>query len=189
MSQFRFYSVENAPAASRPLLEKVAGRLGFVPGMLAGMAESPAALEGYLTVAGIFERSSLSPVEQQVVMLATSVENGCEFCVGAHSFIARNMVKVDSAEVDALRRGGKLTDQRLDALAAFTRQVVRGRGWVDDAQLQCFLDAGFSRAQVLDVILGVAAKTLSNYANHLLQTPLDVAFEKERWSAPAVSPK
>jgi len=185
VSQFKFHSVENAPTASRPLLEKIAGRFGFVPGMLAGMAESPAALEGYLTLAGIFERSSLSPVEQQVVMLATSVENGCEFCVSAHSFIARNMVKVDSGEVDALRRGGDLKDRRLDALATFTRQVVRGRGCVEDGELQFVLNAGFTRAQVLDVILGVSVKTLSNYINHLLKTPLDAAFEKERWSRAA----
>ncbi len=181
MSQFEFYSVETAPAGARPLLEKVAARFGFVPALLGGLAESPAALEGYLKLAGIFERSSFSPAEQQVIALAVSVENGCDFCVSAHSFMARNLAKVGSGEVNARRDGGPLNDLRLDALATFVRQIVRQRGWVDNADIEVFIDAGFTRAQVLEVVLGVAQKTLSNYANHLMKTPLDAAFESERW--------
>jgi uncharacterized peroxidase-related enzyme len=181
MSKFQFHTPASAPEASRPLLDKVSRQFGFVPSLLGGLANAPAALEGYLTLAGIFERSSLSRVEQQVVLLAVSVENNCEFCVSAHSFIARNMVKVDADTVTALRSGGKLPNPRLDALATFVRQVVIQRGWVDPAGLQAFEDAGYSRSQALDVILGVSLKTLSNYANHLLGTPVDSAFEAERW--------
>ena len=87
--------------------------------------------------------------------------------------------------VDALRDGGVLSDLRLDALATFVRQVVRQRGWVEHANIEAFIDAGFTRAQVLEVVLGVAQKTLSNYANHLMKTPLDAAFESERWQRAA----
>ncbi len=181
MSTFEFHSPATAPDAARPLLEKVASQFGFVPGLLGGLANSPAALEGYLTLAGVFERSSLTRVEQQVVALAVSVENACEFCVSAHSFIARNLAKVDVDTIQALRNGGKLTDPRLDALATFARQIVARRGWVDDRDISDFEGAGFDRAQALDVVLGVSLKTLSNYANHILKTPVDSAFLADRW--------
>lgn len=181
MSKFEFHTPATAPEAARPLLEKVAKQFGLVPGLLGGLANSPSALEGYLTLAGIFERSSLTRVEQQVVALAVSVENSCEFCVSAHSFIARNLAKVDPDIVDALRSRSTLSDPRLDALATFVRQVVVQRGWVDERDLETFEDAGFDRAQALDVVLGVSFKTLSNYANHILKTPVDSAFEADRW--------
>lgn len=181
MSTFEFHTPQTAPEAARPLLGKAAKQFGFVPGLLAGLANSPSALEGYLTLAGIFEKSSLTRVEQQVVALAVSVENTCEFCVSAHSFIARNLARVNPDIVAALRSRSTLSDPRLDALATFTRRVVGQRGWVDEDDLQAFEDAGFGRAQALDVILGVSLKTLSNYANHIMKTPLDAAFEADRW--------
>ncbi len=181
MNQFSLHTISSAPPASRPHLEKAATLFGFVPGLLAGLAESPAALEGYLRLAAALEHSSLSRIEQQVVLLAVSVENGCEFCVGAHSYIARHMAKMGAQDIEALRTGSALSDSRLDALARLARTIVQQRGWVDPGELDEFLAAGFSRAQVLDVVLGVAMKTLSNYANHILDTPLDAAFESERW--------
>lgn len=181
MSEFEFHDLESAPSGSRPLLEAATRSLGFTPSLYAGLAESPTALKVYLDAAAAFGKSSLGAPEQQVVLLATSVENGCEFCVAAHSFIARNMVKLPSTLVDALRAGGALPDARLDALASFTRAVVRDRGWVSPDVLAATLAAGFSRAQILDVIVGVSVKTLSNYANHLLGTPLNAQFASEAW--------
>lgn len=181
MSEFDFHDLESAPSASRPMLEAVTKSLGFTPKLYAGLAESPTALQVYLDAAAAFGKSSLGAAEQQVVLLATSVENGCEFCVAAHSFIARNMVKVPSPVVDALRAGRALPDARLDALATFTRAVVRDRGGVTPGMLAATFAAGFSRAQVLDVIVGVSVKTLSNYANHLLKTPINPQFAQEAW--------
>lgn len=184
MTNFRFHDLESAPAASRPLLEGARRTLGFIPGLYAGMAESPAALKAYTELSAIFSRSGLGPVEQQVVLLAVSVENACEFCVAAHSFVARNVTRVPPAVIDALRAGGSLPDARLDALAVFARRVVRSRGRVSEADLRAFLEAGYSQSQVLDVVLGVAMKTLSNYSNHVLDTPVDAPFAAERWQAP-----
>ncbi|MEX1994735.1 MAG: carboxymuconolactone decarboxylase family protein [Steroidobacteraceae bacterium] len=183
MAKFDFHDLTTAPPASKPILEGVAKELGFVPALYAGLAESPTALRIYLDTSRAFGASSLTPVEQQVVLLAVSVANGCEFCVAAHSFIARNLVKVPSPVVDALRAKGRLPDSRLHELAQFTRRVVTDRGWVPDAAVEEFLSAGFTRAQVLDVIVGVSHKTLSNYANHLLRTPVDPAFASEVWSS------
>jgi len=184
MTTFRFHDLDSAPAASRPLLAGAKKSLGFIPSLYAGMAESPAALKAYTELSATFARSGLGGVEQQVVLLAVSVENACEFCVAAHSFVARNVVKAPGAVVDALRAGGPLPDARLDALAEFARRIVTSRGRVNDADLQAFFDAGFNREQALDVVLGVSMKTLSNYANHLLETPVDEAFAPERWEAP-----
>lgn len=181
MSTFTLHTVDSAPDNARPLLEQATKSLGFVPNLYAGLAESPAALKAYFDLSAALARTQLTPVEQQVVLLTVSAENGCTYCVAAHSAIARNMVKVNAEIVDALRRQQPLPDPRLDALARFTRQMVQQRGWLDDAAVQAFLDAGYSRANVLDVVLGVSMKTLSNYANHLLHTPLDEAFTAERW--------
>lgn len=184
MNSFTSHDIDSAPAASRPLLEAAAKSLGFVPSLHAGMAESPAALKAYQELSVLFGRSALGPVEQQVVLLAVSVENACEFCVAAHSFVARHVAKAPAAVIAALRAGETLADARLDALAIFARRIVRARGWVNEGDVRAFLDAGFTRQQALDVVLGVSMKTLSNYANHLLKTPLDQAFAAERWEAP-----
>lgn len=183
MSTFTLHTVDSAPDGAKPLLEQAAKSLGFVPNLYAGLAESPAALKAYFDLGAALAKTQLTPVEQQVVLLTVSAENACTYCVAAHSTIARNMVKVDADILEALRRQRPLPDPKLDALARFTRQIVQQRGWLDDASVQAFLDAGYSRANVLDVVLGVSMKTLSNYANHLLCTPLDNAFAAERWES------
>ena len=115
------------------------------------------------------------------MLLATSVENGCEFCVAAHSFLARNVAKLNEEDLQALRDNRDLPTARLQSLAQLTRRVVRERGWVTETEVAAFIAAGFSQANVLEIVLGVAMKTLSNYANHVLHTPLDQAFEADRW--------
>ena len=181
MPTFTLHTAASAPDEARPLLERSAKTLGFVPNLYAGLAESPAALGAYFDLSAALAKTQLTPVEQQVVLLTASAENGCSYCMAAHSAIARNMVKMDAALLEALRRQQPLPDPKLDALARFTRQMVEQRGWLDAATVQAFLDAGYSRAHVLDVLVGVTMKTLSNYANHLLHTPVDDAFAAERW--------
>lgn len=182
MSSFTLHTPSTAPEAARSMLEQAEKQVGFVPNLYAYLAGAPAALEAYKTVSGIFDKTSLTPAEQQVVLIATSVENRCEFCVAVHSFMAKNMIKVESAVVDALRRGRELPDARLNALANFTRTVVRERGWVTEGALARFIDAGYRPEQAMEVILGVSLKTLSNYVNHLTKTPLNEPFASERWT-------
>lgn len=182
MMNFTTHTPDKAPEASRPLLEEAKKSLGFVPNLFAGLAESPTSLQAYTTLSDLFSRSRLSPVEQQVVALAASIENECEYCVSVHSVIAKDTAKVPAAIIEALRTGGRLPDAKLDVLANFTRIVVRKRGWVDEATVKAFLAAGYDRAQLLDVILGVSMKTLSNYANHIMRPTLDKQFESGRWT-------
>lgn len=183
MSLYPFHTPDSAPEAARPVLADAERKLGFVPNLYAGLANAPAALEGYLAVSACFERSSLTPTERQVVLLATSVANGCEFCVAVHSMIAKAMVGVPAEVVAKLRGQEEPDDPKLAALAAFTRAMVEQRGWVaDHPAFTRFQEAGYTPAQALEVVLGVTQKTLSNYANHLLGTPLNPAFESERWA-------
>lgn len=184
MSYFPVHTTESAPAASRDTMAAVQKKFGFIPNLIRVMAESPAALKGYMAVADSFARSSLSPVEQQIVLLATTVENGCTYCVAAHSMLYRH-AGGDEASLQALRDGKVVANPRLEALRRFTREVIETRGWVGETGVQAFLDAGFTRSQVLEVILGVTQKTLSNYINHIADTPVDDAFAGFAWQAQA----
>lgn len=184
MSHFTNHTVASAPNGARPVLEGAQKSLGFVPNLYARLAESPAALNAYIDLGKRFESSALSPTEQQVVSISASVLNGCEFCVAAHSVIAKNMVGVDAAIVDGLREGRPLADEKLEALATFTRAVVSERGWVAGPVTDAFIAAGFTPQQALDVVLGVTMKTLSNYANHLTETPVNEQFASEAWRRP-----
>lgn len=180
--KFPLHTLASAPAAAKPALEGVGKKLGFIPNLYAHLAQAPAALNGYLTLGEQFQQASLTPVEQQVVLISASIENGCEYCTAAHSFVARNLVKADGKVVDALRARRDLPDARLNALARFTRVMVRTRGRPEAAALEAFYTAGYDPQAVLEVITGIALKTLSNYMNHLTETPLDATFEPERWT-------
>lgn len=184
MTQFPIHSLQQAPAAAQPLLQGAQQKFGFVPNLLGALAESPPTLQAYLDLGAVIEQTSLTPVEQQVVLLAASAENHCHYCMAAHSLIAKRMAKADAAIVDALRRQRPLPDPKLQALATFTRAVVNQHGYVAGKTLDDFIAAGYDRRQVLEVVLGVAMKTLSNYANHIMDTPLDAAFQAEVWDAP-----
>lgn len=184
MSTFKLHTLDTAPAAALPILEAAQKGLGFIPNLYAHLAEAPNALSAYKQLGALLEQSALTPEEQQIVLISISIENRCEYCVAAHSFLARNMVKVDGARVDALRGQSCLQDKKLNALVAFTRAVVRERGHVVGGQeLIDFFAAGYTQQNALEVLLGVAMKTLSNYTNHLTDTPLDAAFAGEAWQA------
>jgi AhpD family alkylhydroperoxidase len=184
VNTFKLHTLASAPAAALPILEAANKGLGFIPNLYAQLAEAPSALQAYKQIGALLEQSSLSAEEQQVVLLAVSVENDCEYCVAAHSFLARNMVKVPAEVISALRDGLPLVNAKLDALATFAKAVVRKRGQLANSQeLVEFFAAGYTPQHALEVILGVTMKTLSNYSNNLIDTPLDTAFAGEAWKA------
>jgi len=170
----------SAPEKSKAMLDQVQKNFGFVPNLLGVMAHSPAVTEAYLSVADIFSRSDLSPTEQQIVLLTVSHYHECGYCMAAHTAIA-GMQDVDGDVVQAIRDDVIIKDGKLQALRQFTRQLIEKRGWVDDAETQAFLDAGYKASNILDILVGVAQKTLSNFTNHIAKTPLDDAFESVAW--------
>lgn len=176
-------TIDTAEPKGKALLETAKANLGFIPNMYANMVNSPGLLEAYLTGYAAFRNESgFSPAEQEVVFLTISRDNGCEYCVSAHSFLADRMSKLAPEVTDAIRNGTPIGDARLAALAEFTRVVSATRGLPSRAATEAFLAAGYSQRQILEIVLALAVKTLSNYANHLFHTPLDPLFEGHRWS-------
>lgn len=178
---YPIHTVESAPAAAQDVLRRAQQGFGFVPNLLGVMAAAPALAKAYPTLAALFDETSLTPAERQTVLLTVSVENGCDYCVAAHTVIA-SMQKVPEPVVRAIRSGAPIPEPKLEALRRFTAEVVRTRGRPSDGELDAFVAAGYSRAQVLEVLLGVGLKTLSNYTNHIAVTPLDPPFQKALWS-------
>jgi uncharacterized peroxidase-related enzyme len=181
MTNFTVHTLETAPAGSRPMLAGLKKAFGFVPNLYAAIAESPAALQGALAIGEAFSKSTLSPAEQQLVALAISEANDCQFCMAAHSTIAKHVVKADPALVAAARDREPLPDAKLDALVSFARKIVEQRGFVAPADLAAFLNAGYTKAQVIEVLLGVGMKTFNNYVDHIARVPLNDQFKAEAW--------
>lgn len=177
---FTIYTTENAPEESKPLLSAAKENFGFVPNLLGEFAESPAVLEGYLKLNEIVGKTDFTPQEQQLAILAVSIENKCHYCSAIHSTILRNQLNVDDGIVDAVRNGETVPDEKLDALVTYAKKAVEKRGFVDDSDIQTFLDARYSKRQALEINLIIALKIISNYTNHIADTPVDEAFEAEK---------
>lgn len=179
-------TLDNAGADARPILEKALAQVGFIPNMYARMVHSPALLDTYLHGYAAFRsQSGFSALEQEVVFLVISRENGCEYCVAAHSFIADKKSGVPPEVTDAIRDGRPIRDPKLQVLARFARIMVAARGLPSRADAEAFLAAGYQDRHILGLVLAISVKTISNYANHLLHTPLDSMFEARRWVDPA----
>ena len=182
MPTYPVLAKESAPEQSQPLMDAVKNAYGFVPNLVGVMAASPALTEAYLTVAGIFEKQTgLSAAEQQVVLLAVSRYHECHYCMGAHSVIA-DMHKVPNEVTEAIRNDQPIPDPKLEALRQLVTAIVEHRGWPPEEVMQSFLKAGYQSEQVFDVLVGVAQKMLSNFTNHLANTPLDTQFKNRSWS-------
>jgi uncharacterized peroxidase-related enzyme len=175
MSSFKVHTINSAPEGSAETLGRAEATYGFLPNVLGVMAESPSLLKGYATLSKLFAESSLTAKEQQIVLLTVSRFNGCEYCTAAHSMTAR-MTGLGEESVRAFRCEIPLLDDRLEALRRFTTMVLKSGGSPGEGHLQQFFDAGFTNANVLDVILGIGFKTLSNTTNHIAHPPIDAAF-------------
>lgn len=174
-----------SPRVKEPL-EGAKKRMGMIPNMYTRMANSPGGFETYLYGYERFRKDSgFSPAEQEVVLLTISAENGCEYCVAAHSVIADTSSKVPRDVTDAIRSGKAIPDAKLRALGELTRAIVATRGRPMEKDVKAFLAAGYTEAQILEIVLAVAVKTISNYVNHLFDTPVDAPFKAREWSAPA----
>jgi len=175
--QFELYNKETAPANSQTLLDNSLKAFGMIPNLHAIMAEAPELLEGYQILHQLFQKTSFDAEEITVVWQTINVEHECHYCVPAHTGIA-HMMKVDSAVTDALRNRTELPTKKLQILHLTTLALVRNRGHLSEEELTVFFEAGFEKRQLLEIILGVSQKVMSNYVNHLAETPVDKAFQK-----------
>ncbi|MEM7046851.1 MAG: carboxymuconolactone decarboxylase family protein [Pseudomonadota bacterium] len=184
MTHFTPHSVTTAPTASKPLLEDIKKTVGFVPNLLGTMAQAPAMLEGYTTLASIFDKTDLSEAERQIILMTNSRLNGCTYCMVAHTSLSQ-MAGVANDVIEALRAGTPIANPKLEALRTFATVINESRGWPTQADIKDFLAAGYNQQNILEVIQGTALKVMSNYTNHIAQTDLDSAFAPNAWSPSA----
>jgi uncharacterized peroxidase-related enzyme len=175
-------TIDDAPPAARPQLEAVKKMLGSVPNLFRMVANSPAALEGYVGLLGALSKGSLPAATHERIALAIAETNGCDYCLSAHAWLGQNVAKLDDAEMAANRRGASL-DPRADAAVRFARQVVERRGHVNDAELRAVREAGYDDAQIIEIVQHVALNTWTNYVNSVAQTVVDFPVVSARKAA------
>lgn len=178
------HTIESAPEASKPLLENSVKAFGMIPNLHAAAAEAPALLEAYQRLHELFLESSFNKEELTVVWQTINVEHACHYCVPAHTYIANSM-GVDASITEALRNEEPLSDPKLEVLHETTLAVVRNRGHITEDQAQAFYDAEYGPRQLLEIVLGLSQKVISNYVNHLAKTPVDAPFERFAWKPSA----
>lgn len=175
VNNLTIHTLETAPEASQPLLQNSIRNFGSVPSLHGVMAESPVVLEAYQMLHQWFQKSSFNADELTVVWQTINVEHECHYCIPAHAAIAK-MMKVDDALTSALRNRQPMPNAKLQALHDTTLLIVRNRGRVDETDIAVLYAAGYSQKHLLEIILGLSQKVMSNYINHLADTPIDERF-------------
>lgn len=183
LNGFTLLDSSNAPAESAEMLDGVQKAWGFVPNLHRVLAASPAALGAYNALWNFVEKTSFTPVERNIVYLAIIYENECTYCMAGHTNLSR-MAKVDEAAIQAIRNAQPVADPKLEALRSFAAKVTRQRGFVSEADVAAFKSAGYTNESVLDVLVVAATKLISNYANHMADTPNDGFMKGSEWTAP-----
>ncbi|EUC15612.1 carboxymuconolactone decarboxylase family protein [Paraburkholderia hospita] len=165
-------TIADAPSASQPFLEAVNKKLGVVPNLFRLMANSPAALEGYLGLAGALAKGALPAQTGERIALAVAEINGCDYCMSAHSYLGKNVAKLDDAEMSANRNGGSNEPKAAPAVQ-FAAKVAREHGRVSDEDLRAVKEAGYTDAQIVEIVVHIALSVLTNYANVVANTEID----------------
>ncbi|WP_404370177.1 carboxymuconolactone decarboxylase family protein [Sphingomonas sp. MMS24-J45] len=175
-------TIADAPAAAQPLLDAVHKQIGSVPNMFRLIANSPATLEGYLGIGAALGKGALPAATRERIALAVAEVNGCNYCLSAHTHLGKTYAKLDDAEITA-NRSGASNDPKADAAVRFAAKLVCARGQVGEADLSAVKLAGYSDAQILEIILHVALNTFTNYVNEALQTEIDFPVVAARAAA------
>ena len=175
-------SIESAPTSSQSLLEAVKKQLGAVPNLFRLVSNSPAALEGYLSLSGALNRGTLPAPTRERIALAVAEINGCDYCLSAHTYLAKNIAKLDDAEIKANRNGAS-NDPKADAAVRFAAKVTQARGHVSDDDVRAVKLAGYDDAQVVEIVLHVALNSWTNYINEVAKTEIDFPVATARKAA------
>jgi uncharacterized peroxidase-related enzyme len=172
MNRISIPTPDQTPAATLPLLDAVKKQLGVVPNLMKLVGNSPAALEGYLSLNGALSKGALDAKTRERIALAIAEFNGCSYCLSAHTYLGKNVAKLDDAEIVA-NRNGNSSDPKAAAAVHFATRVALERGHVSDADLNAVKAAGYSQAEIVEIVLHVALNTLTNYVNEVAQTEID----------------
>lgn len=181
MQTMKIHDTQTASPASATLLADVASQVGFIPNVFAIIAASTPALAAFVELNSHFGASSLSAIEREVVQLVASTENDCNYCVAGHTIFARNQ-QMDELLIDEFRSGAPLGNLRLEALARFTRALIRRNGHDCEPEFYDFVASGYTPEQALEVIVGICVKTMSKLASNAFSVPVDDAFCSCTWT-------
>lgn len=175
--KFPIHTPETAPLGSRTALAEINKRYGFIPNLAGVFAQSPGAMNAMLGLLAAYDSPELklSPIERQLVLLTTSVANRCSYCTAAHSMLL-DKLGLARSDIDHIQQSEPVSDKKLESLRRFVLAVVSSQGWPGEKELALFSGAGYGEAEVLEVLLGIAAKTLTNYTNHIAQPPTNEQF-------------
>jgi uncharacterized peroxidase-related enzyme len=165
-------SIEASPASSRPMLEAVKKQLGVAPNLFRMVANSPAALEGYLDLSSALGKGALPAATRERIALAVAEVNACSYCLSAHTYLGKNVAKLDDAEMTA-NRNGSSNDPKADAAVRFSTKVAKLRGHVGDEDIAAVKAAGYDEAEIIEIVMHVALNTWTNYINEVAQTEID----------------
>ena len=174
--------IESAPTASQPLLEAVKKQIGVVPNLFRLVANSPAALEGYLGMSGALAKGALPAPTRERIALAVAEINGCNYCLSAHTYLGKNLARLDDAEI-AANRAGTSNDPKADAAVRFAAKVTQQRGKVSAEDVLAVKSAGYSEEQIIEIVQHVALNTWTNYINEVARTEIDFPVVQARLAA------
>ncbi|MEV6430264.1 carboxymuconolactone decarboxylase family protein [Nocardia sp. NPDC051463] len=172
MSRLPLIQPDGASPQAAELLAGVQKALGVTPNMTKAMVNSPAVLQAYLAFSGTLAGGELSAPTRERIALLVAEENGCDYCLSAHSYIGANIAELDAEEIERNRRG-RSADSKAEAVLTFAIVVVRTRGGVAEADLEAARAAGLTDGEIAEVIAGVALNVFTNYLNKAVDTDID----------------
>lgn len=172
MARLTALNPEEVTGKTKDLFNAVQAKLGVVPNMMRTMGNSPAVLEGYLNLSGALSHGKLSAKTGELIALAVSESNSCDYCLAAHTFIGEKLVKADPAVLHAARTGNS-TDAKTEAILQLAKTLIRKGGLVNDEDVNKAKNAGVSDAEIAETIGHVALNVLTNYFNNVANTEID----------------
>jgi uncharacterized peroxidase-related enzyme len=178
MKTLKPLTIDSAPDAAKKGLKAAEKKYGFIPNMMATFSHAPALLNGYLALGSAWEEASLTTKERQLVLLTASVENKCSYGVATHATVLKSL-RADAETIKAVRAKLPLCDEKQNALVAVTRELVTERGFVTKNTKERFISAGYNEVTLMEVLVGIALMTMTNYWDHLSPVSIDAAFQAQ----------
>ena len=177
---FTIHNTESAPMGSKDQLKRLQKRYKSIPNLFGVLAEAPIAVEAYDILGNLLMKSSFTPTERHVIWFTINAYHDCHYCMAAHTFLAKSE-QVSEEVIETARVTGSYDEPRLEALRIFTLNLVENRGWVSAQDIEEFITAGFTKQNVFEILVAISHKVLSNYTNHIVNTPVDNVFKQFTW--------
>lgn len=172
MTRLKALSPDEVTGKAKEMFTAVNNKFGVVPNMVRTMGNSPALLEGYLSLSAALDHGTLGAKTNKLIALTVAESNQCNYCLSIHTYLGVNLLKIDAAALDA-SRSGKANDAKTQAILTFAKALVSKNGLVNDADVNTVKAAGVTEAQIAEIVGHVALNTLTNYFNNTANTEID----------------